>query len=396
MVESLWGENYFDPNTRKWTSKDTGSATCSRGFVQFCYIPIKQIIDLCMKENIDKKLWDILSRIGVTLKSDEKELTWKPLMKCVMQSWLPLSTALLKMMIFHLPSPCTAQRYRMEKLYEGPVDDKYADANTNCEPNGPLMIYVSKMIPASKKGRFFAFGRAFSGTVSNGLKVRKMRPNFVVGDSISVYPTIKDTVILMGSEELPVKDVPAGNTVALYGLDKLIIKTATLTNKKDDEAHPFRAMKFCVLPVLRIAVKCSDHHRLVRGLNYLAKSDPIIDCTIEKSPEGEPMIIAGTGELHLIICKKDLQNDFMDGCEITFSETFAVFHETVTEKSPENVTIKSKNDRIRLKMIARPLENRLVLAIVKGRIGPGDDLAKSLAREFGWEKDIADKIAFWA
>ena len=30
---------------------------------------------------------------------------------------------------------------------------------------GPLMLYVSKMIPASDKGRFFAFGRVFAGTV---------------------------------------------------------------------------------------------------------------------------------------------------------------------------------------------------------------------------------------
>ncbi|PSS14386.1 Elongation factor 2 like, partial [Actinidia chinensis var. chinensis] len=35
MMERLWGENFFDPATRKWTSKNTGSPTCRRGFVQF-------------------------------------------------------------------------------------------------------------------------------------------------------------------------------------------------------------------------------------------------------------------------------------------------------------------------------------------------------------------------
>jgi translation elongation factor EF-G len=34
------------------------------------------------------------------------------------------------------------------------------------------MMYVSKMIPTSDKGRFVAFGRVFSGTVSTGKKVR--------------------------------------------------------------------------------------------------------------------------------------------------------------------------------------------------------------------------------
>ena len=36
-------------------------------------------------------------------------------------------------------------------------------ASRTCK--GPLKLYVSKMIPASDKGRFFAFGRVVAGTV---------------------------------------------------------------------------------------------------------------------------------------------------------------------------------------------------------------------------------------
>lgn len=43
MMEKLWGDNFFDPATRKWTKKATDSKTCQRGFVQFCYNPIKQV-----------------------------------------------------------------------------------------------------------------------------------------------------------------------------------------------------------------------------------------------------------------------------------------------------------------------------------------------------------------
>lgn len=53
------------------------------------------------------------------LKPDDKELIGKPLMKRVMQAWLPASEALLEMMIWHLPSPAFAQRYRVDCLYEG-------------------------------------------------------------------------------------------------------------------------------------------------------------------------------------------------------------------------------------------------------------------------------------
>ena len=53
------------------------------------------------------------------LKPEDKELVGKPLMKRVMQAFLPAADALLEMMIWHLPSPAQAQKYRVDCLYEG-------------------------------------------------------------------------------------------------------------------------------------------------------------------------------------------------------------------------------------------------------------------------------------
>ena len=61
-------------------------------------------------------------------------------------------------------------------LYEGPVDDEAAIGMKNCDPNGPLMMYISKMVPTSDKGRFYAFGRVFSGKIATGMKARIMGP----------------------------------------------------------------------------------------------------------------------------------------------------------------------------------------------------------------------------
>ena len=43
-----------------------------------------------------------------------------------MRKWLPAGDTLCQMITIHLPSPVTAQRYRMEMLYEGPLDDAAA------------------------------------------------------------------------------------------------------------------------------------------------------------------------------------------------------------------------------------------------------------------------------
>ncbi|KAJ3683581.1 hypothetical protein LUZ60_013808 [Juncus effusus] len=394
MMERLWGENFFDPVTRKWTTKHTGSSTCKRGFVQFCYEPIKQIINICMVDQKDK-LWPMLAKLGVSLKSEDKELVGKHLMKRVMQAWLPASDALLEMMIYHLPSPAKAQSYRVENLYEGPLDDKYAEAIRNCDPNGPLMVYVSKMIPAADKGRFYAFGRVFSGKATTGTKVRIMGPNYVPGQKKDLYvKSIQRTVIWMGKKQETVEDVPCGNTVAMVGLDQFITKNATLTNENEEAACPIRAMKFSVSPVVRQAVKCknpADLPKLVEGLKRLAKSDPMVLCSIEESGEH---IIAGAGELHLEICMNDLMG-FMGGVELISTPPVVSFRETVLEKSCRTVMSKSPNKHNRLYLEARPLEDGLPEAIDDSRLGPRDDpkaRAKILSEEFGWDKDIAKKI----
>ncbi|GLJ52608.1 hypothetical protein SUGI_1119670 [Cryptomeria japonica] len=395
MMEMLWGENYFDTATRRWTSTNTGSRTCKRGFVQFIYEPIRQIIDGCMNNEKDK-LWPMLQKLGIAMKNEERDLVGKALMKRVMQSWLPASNALLEMMIFHLPSPYMAQRYRVGNLYEGPLDDVYAKAIKDFDPDGPLMLYVSKMIPASDKGRFFAFGRVFSGTLAKGMKVTIMGPNYVPGEKKDLYvKSVQRNVIWMGKKQETVDDVPCGNTVAMVGLDQCITKNATLTNEKEMDAHPIKAMKFSVSPVYRVAVQCKippDLPKLVEGLKRLAKSDPMLVCTIQESGEH---IIAGAGELHVEICLKDLQEDFMGGAEIVVSDPIVSFRETVLEKSHHVVMSKSPNKNNRLYFEARSMEEGLAEAIDEGRIGPRDDpkvRGKVLSEEFGWDKDLAKKM----
>ncbi|CAN6181751.1 unnamed protein product [Urochloa humidicola] len=395
MIEKLWGENFFDPTTKKWTTMNTGSATCKRGFVQFCYEPIKQIISTCMNDQKDK-LWPMLQKLGVTVKADVKDLTGKGLMKHVMQTWLPASSSLLEMMIFHLPSPAKAQKYRVENLYEGPLDDIYATAIRNCDPEGPLMLYVSKMIPSFDKSRFFAFGRVFSGRVATGMKVRIMGPNYVPGQKKDLYvKNVQRTIIWMGKKQESVHDVPCGNTVAMVGLDQFITKSATLTNEKEVNACPLRAMKFSVSPFMRVAVQCkhvSDLPKLVEGLKRLVKSDLMAVCTIEESGEH---IIAGAGALHLDMCLRDLQDHFMGGAPIDVTLPSVSFRETVLERSCRTVMSKSQNKHNRLYMEARPMEQGLAEAIDEGRIGPRDDpkvRSKILSEEFGWDKDVAKKI----
>merc|ERR1711988_1848606 len=147
---------------------------------KFVLEPIFRMFKLIM-EDATEEYTKLINMVGVKLTTDEKALVGKPLVKTVMRKWLSASDALLEMIVIHLPSPAAAQKYRVETLYEGPMDDAAANAIRSCDKDGPLMVYISKMIPTPDNARFVAFGRVFAGTIRTGMKARIMGPNYIPG-----------------------------------------------------------------------------------------------------------------------------------------------------------------------------------------------------------------------
>ncbi|KAM6963443.1 elongation factor 2b-like [Aplochiton taeniatus] len=394
MMKKLWGEKFFDVAAGKFSKTANGAdgTRHPRTFSQLVLDPIFKMFDVIMnfkKEETAK----MLEKLNIKLDTEDKEKEGKPLLKAVMRRWLPAGEALLQMIAIHLPSPVTAQRYRCELLYEGPGDDDAAMGIKNCDSKAPLMMYISKMVPTSDKGRFYAFGRVFSGTVSTGLKVRIMGPNFVPGKKEDLYlKPIQRTILMMGRYTEPIEDVPCGNIVGLVGVDQYLVKTGTITTF--EQAHNMRVMKFSVSPVVRVAVEAknpADLPKLVEGLKRLAKSDPMVQCIIEESGEH---IIAGAGELHLEICLKDLEEDH--ACiPLKKSDPVVSYRETVTVESTIMCLSKSPNKHNRLFMKARPFPDGLAEDIEKGDVTARQELktrARYLAEKFEWDVGEARKI----
>ena len=304
MMAKLWGDNYFNPATRKWTTSSTSAdgKPLERAFNQFVLDPIFKVFDAVMNFKKDA-IPSMLEKLDVKLTQEERDLEGKALLKVVMRKFLPAGDSLLEMIVINLPSPATAQRYRVETLYEGPMDDESAIGIRDCNPKGPLVLYVSKMVPTSDKGRFYAFGRVFSGTVRAGPKIRIQGPNYIPGKKDDLFvKAIQRTVLMMGRYIEPIEDCPSGNIVGLVGIDQFLLKSGTLTTS--ETAHNMRVMRFSVSPVVQVAVEvknAADLPKLVEGLKRLSKSDPCVQAWISETGEH---IVAGAGELHLEICLK--------------------------------------------------------------------------------------------
>ncbi|WWC62382.1 elongation factor 2 [Kwoniella dejecticola CBS 10117] len=392
LMPKLWGDNYFNAKTKKWSTSAAGGG--ERAFNMFVLDPIFRLFDSCMNYKKDE-IPTLLEKLEIKLIGDEKDLEGKQLLKTVMKKFLPAGDSLLEMIVINLPSPVTAQKYRVETLYEGPQDDESAIAIRDCDAKGPLMVYVSKMVPTSDKGRFYAFGRVFSGTVSSGPKIRIQGPNFVPGKKDdSVIKSIQRTVLMMGRSTEAIEDCPAGNIIGLVGVDQFLLKSGTLTTS--ETAHNMRVMKFSVSPVVQVAVECknaSDLPKLVEGLKRLSKSDPCVKTWMD---ENGSIIVAGAGELHLEICLNDLENDHA-GVPLRKSDPVVGYRETVTAESSMVALSKSQNKHNRLYVKAEPLDEELTKDIEEGRVAPRDDpkiRARYLADTYGW--DVTDARKIWA
>merc|ERR1719195_308064 len=338
----------------------------------------------------------MMDTLGIALKGDDKQLTGKPLMKRTMQVWINAADTLLSMIVTKLPSPRDAQKYRVENLYEGPLDDEAASAIRACDAKGPLMMYVSKMVPTSDKGRFYAFGRVFSGTIATGLKVRIQGPHYKPGSKEDLnVKSVQRTVLMMGRTTEQIADVPCGNTVALVGVDQYLLKSGTLTTIED--AHILADMKYSVSPVVKVAVKVKDGKdlpKLVEGLKKLSKSDPLVVCTTEESGEH---VIAGCGELHVEICLKDLREEYAQ-CDFSISDPVVSYRETVGGESSVMVLAKFPNKHNRIYLKAEPMMEEVAKDIEDGKLGPKADpkeRVKLFKEKYEWADTEARKIWCW-
>jgi len=260
------------------------------------------------------------------------------------------------------------------------------------------MMYVSKMVPTSDKGRFYAFGRVFSGTIATGQKVRIQGSHYKPGSKEDLHvKSIQRTVLMMGRSTEQIADVPCGNTVALVGVDQFILKSGTLSTFED--SHNIADMKYSVSPVVKVSVKPKDGKdlpKMVEGLKKLSKSDPLVVCTIEESGEH---VIAGCGELHVEICLKDLREEYAQ-CDFTVGDPVVSYRETVTDESNQICLAKSPNKHNRIYLVAKPMQEELSKGIEDGKLGPKADpkeRAKALREnpDFEFDENSARKIWAW-
>ncbi len=297
----------------------------------------------------------------------------------------PLYRAILSMIIEHVPPPHVAQKYRIPKLWRGDLNSPIGKALLEANSDGPLVIAISKMTKDPHAG-LIATGRVFSGTVHEGKEV------YIIG--AKTKKRVLQTYIYMGPSRAIVPYMPAGNIVALAGVEEARAGD-TIVDPTIADIPPFERLKYISEPVVTVAVEPknpADLAKLVESLKELVVEDPTLDVKIDQ--ETGQILLSGVGTLHLEIATWLLKE--RTKLEFSVSPPLIRFRETVRSKSPVYEG-KSPNKHNKLYISVEPLDEDTVNLIINGEINDDQDpreRAKILRERAGWDADEARGI--WA
>lgn len=103
FADRLWGDIYFNADTRKFTRKQADPES-NRTFVHFILEPLYKLYSHVLSEDTDT-LKGTLSGLGIQLKPVMYKMDVRPLLKVILDQFFGPATGLVDMIVQHIPSP---------------------------------------------------------------------------------------------------------------------------------------------------------------------------------------------------------------------------------------------------------------------------------------------------
>ncbi|KAF8313997.1 P-loop containing nucleoside triphosphate hydrolase protein [Clavulina sp. PMI_390] len=391
----LWGDIYFNEDGRKFT-RTQDNMDHKRTFVRFILEPLYKLYSQVLSQD-SESLAATLKTLGIELKPVMYKMDVRPLLKAVLDQFFGTSTGLVDMVVEWVPSAEDGAKAKVERTYSGPLNTEVAEAMCACDPEGPVVVHVSKLYHTADAQDFRAFGRVMSGTVKKGMTLKVLGEGFSPEDEEDmVKAEVADVWIGESRYVIDVPEVPAGNLVLLGGVSASISKTATLVAPTIPDPYIFSPINHITKSVLKIAIEPinpSELPKMLSGLRSINKSFPLVATKVEESGEH---VLLGTGELYLDCVMHDLRKLFAE-IEIKVSDPVTKFCETVVETSALKCYAETPNKKNKITMIAEPLERGIAEDIESGRITmkmSAKERGKQFEERYQW--DLLASRSIWA
>ncbi|OWB86678.1 hypothetical protein B5S33_g5387 [[Candida] boidinii] len=390
LARRLWGDIYLIDG--KFTSKPANkvSSANKRSFVILILEPIYKLVTHSLTKE-PKDLQSFLYKsLGISrIPSSVFKLDVEILLKEIFRSFLGKpSMAFTDMIENHSSSPYDNAENKLNDII---IDTKNTNANIlsaikNCDPDGPLIAYVTKLIDTQDASRFYAQVRVLSGTLKIGEDVRLLGESFSEDyDEDWKQQDIRKLYLSCGRYKIGVDKLYAGSVglVAGYEIDKFITKTASLFDMSFElnQLSIFKPLDFINEPLFKVIIQPLDPFelsQLVEGLKKLNKSYSGCEVKVE---EGGDHVIHGSGELYMDCVLHDLRKLYTD-IEIKVSDPTTKFTETSIDMSNVKLTIESTNKRNRITIICEPIDSKIGEDIKNGKISILKNTRRQIAKFF--------------
>jgi elongation factor 2 len=324
------------------------------------------------------------------------------LRRAVLSLLLPAATTLLDLASVHVPSPGASQRLRASSLCEPSANagkGKWQQAICACDPDGPLVLFASKMVPVPHSKTHAALCRVFSGTVHPGDEVYVLQASCDAAKSQVLKGRVSRVLRLEAcSDPSSMHAASAGNICALVGFEKILPRAGTLADVSS--APPLRELTLRVSAVERRAISVPSGiatRKLAEALPLLLRGDPLVKCRFDE--DTCETVLAGAGILHLETCLHRLR-ELMgpSGKELQVEFASVAHRETVVGSTPRTELKpgrlgKTTNKHNRFWFVVSSLGDELINAMESGAIGAKDDnISRVLVHDHDWESKHAQRI----
>jgi len=397
LAQRLWGDIYFNPEKRRFQKTKSGPES-QRSFVQWILEPLYKIFSQTIGD-VDTTLAKTVQDLGIHISKTELKMNIRPLLRIVCSRFFGDFSGLVDMISEKIPAAKHGNTRIIQDAYTGNLKTDFVSEMTKADPDGPLVVYVTKLFTTDDANRFHAYGRVLSGTLLAHSQIKILGENYSLDDE-------EDSRILrcgrlwisQARYTVEVERVPAGSMVLIEGIDEPIAKTATIVGLTDDceEAEIFAPLKHNTISVMKIAcepINPSELPKMLDALRKVNKSYPMVKTRVEESGEH---VILGTGELHLDCIMHDLRKMYSD-IDVKVADPVVSFCETVVETSQLKCFSETPNRKNKLTMICEPMEKGLAEDIESNKVHIGMDkkaIGNFFQEKYDW--DLLAARSIWA
>ena len=78
--------------------------------------------------------------------------------------------------------------------YTGPLGSELVESLIACDPEGPVVVHITKLFPSADAEDFHAFGRVLSGTITQGMRIKVLGEGYSPEDEEDMVIQTVDNV----------------------------------------------------------------------------------------------------------------------------------------------------------------------------------------------------------